>query len=64
MKPEDILKGNIQAAARLMRDIDDEIPSARDILKHLFQRTGHAHIVGVTGSPGTGKSTLDRKSVV
>ncbi len=58
MKPEDILKGNIQAAARLMRDIDDEIPSARDILKHLFQRTGHAHIVGVTGSPGTGKSTL------
>ena len=58
MKPEDILKGNIQAAARLMRDIDDEIPSARDILKHLFQRTGHAHIVGVTGSPGSGKSTL------
>ncbi|MAF33311.1 MAG: methylmalonyl Co-A mutase-associated GTPase MeaB [Desulfobacterales bacterium] len=58
MKPEDILKGNIQAAARLMRDIDDEIPSARDTLKHLFQRTGHAHIVGVTGSPGTGKSTL------
>lgn len=58
MKPEDILKGNIRAAARLMRDIDDEIPSTRDILKHLFQRTGHAHIVGVTGSPGTGKSTL------
>ena len=58
MKPEDIVKGDIRAAARLMRDIDDEIPSARDILKHLFQRTGHAHIVGVTGSPGTGKSTL------
>ncbi|MEE8415859.1 MAG: methylmalonyl Co-A mutase-associated GTPase MeaB [Desulfobacterales bacterium] len=58
MKPEDILKGNIRAAARLMRDIDDEIPSTRDILKHLFQHTGHAHIVGITGSPGTGKSTL------
>lgn len=58
MKPEDILKGNIRAAARLMRDIDDEIPSTRDILEHLFQHTGHAHIVGVTGSPGTGKSTL------
>lgn len=58
MKPADILKGNIRAAARLMRDIDDEIPSTRDILKDLFQRTGHAHIVGVTGSPGTGKSTL------
>ncbi|MFQ5484524.1 MAG: methylmalonyl Co-A mutase-associated GTPase MeaB [Desulfobacterales bacterium] len=58
MKPEDILKGDIRAAARLMRDIDDEIPSARDILKHLFKITGHAHIIGVTGSPGTGKSTL------
>lgn len=58
MKPEDILKGDIRTAARLMRDIDDEIPSARDVLKHLYQCTGHAHIIGVTGSPGTGKSTL------
>jgi LAO/AO transport system kinase len=55
---EAILKGEVPAAARLMRDIDDDIPSAREELKVLFRDTGRAHIVGVTGSPGTGKSTL------
>jgi LAO/AO transport system kinase len=55
---ESILKGEVRAAARLMRDIDDEIPSAREGLKTLFPHTGRAHIVGITGSPGTGKSTL------
>ncbi|MGQ9858580.1 MAG: methylmalonyl Co-A mutase-associated GTPase MeaB [Thermodesulfobacteriota bacterium] len=55
---EAILRGEVRAAARLMRDIDDEIPSAREELKVLFPHTGRAHIVGITGSPGTGKSTL------
>ncbi len=55
---EAILRGEVRAAARLMRDIDDEIPSAREELKALFPHTGRAHIVGITGSPGTGKSTL------
>lgn len=55
---EAILRGEVRAAARLMRDIDDEIPSARQELKALFPHTGRAHIVGITGSPGTGKSTL------
>ncbi len=58
MLTEGILKGEVRAAARLMRDIDDEIPSAREELKRLFPHSGRAHIVGVTGSPGTGKSTL------
>jgi LAO/AO transport system kinase len=55
---ESIFKGEVRAAARLMRDIDDDISSAREELKVLFPHTGRAHIVGVTGSPGTGKSTL------
>lgn len=55
---DEILKGDVRAAARLMRDIDDEVPSAKEELKHLFPHTGRAHIVGVTGAPGTGKSTL------
>lgn len=55
---EAILRGEVRAAARLMRDIDDEIPSAREELKALFPHTGKAHIIGITGSPGTGKSTL------
>lgn len=54
----EILSGNVQAAARLMRDLDDEIPSARRILKQLYRHTGRSYILGVTGAPGAGKSTL------
>ncbi|MEW6266274.1 MAG: methylmalonyl Co-A mutase-associated GTPase MeaB [Thermodesulfobacteriota bacterium] len=55
---ETILKGDVLSAARLMRDIDDDVPSARRMLKDLYPFTGRAHILGITGSPGTGKSTL------
>jgi LAO/AO transport system kinase len=53
-----IRQGDIRAAARLMRDLDEGGPQAREVLKGLYQYTGRAHIVGVTGSPGVGKSTL------
>jgi LAO/AO transport system kinase len=53
-----ILSGEVRAAARLMRDLDDGIPAAREVLKHLYPHSGRAHIVGLTGSPGVGKSTL------
>ena len=55
---EKVLNGDIRAAARLMRDIDDNRPQAVDALKHLYPRTGNAYIIGVTGPPGAGKSTL------
>jgi len=41
-----------------MRLLDDEVPAAYETLKELDGDTGHAYIVGVTGSPGAGKSTL------
>jgi LAO/AO transport system kinase len=53
-----ILKGEVRAAARLMRDLDDGLPGAREVLKLLYPHSGRAHIVGITGSPGVGKSTL------
>src|SRR4030043_810623 len=53
-----ILDGDIRAASRLMRDIDDRIPSALKSLKELYPRTGRAYIIGITGPPGSGKSTL------
>ena len=53
-----ILEGNVLAAARLMRGIEDELPDAIEELKRLYSHTGQAHIVGVAGAPGAGKSTL------
>ena len=55
---EQVLEGNIRAAARLMRDIDDGRPEAVEALKQLYPRTGNAFIIGITGPPGAGKSTL------
>jgi len=55
---KEVLSGDVQAAARLMRDLDDEIPSAHRTLKTLYRHTGRAYILGVTGAPGAGKSTL------
>jgi len=55
---EMVLTGDIRAAARLMRDIDDNRPQAVDNLKYLYPRTGNAYIIGITGPPGAGKSTL------
>lgn len=53
-----IVAGDVRATARLLRDIDDGIPSAQHILKELYPHTGRAYVVGFTGSPGVGKSTL------
>ena len=50
--------GDVRAAARLMRDLDDRVPSAEAVLRALVPRTGRALVVGITGSPGAGKSSL------
>lgn len=55
---EKLLAGDVRAAARLMRDIDDNRPEAIDHLKQLYPSTGNAYIIGITGPPGAGKSTL------
>jgi LAO/AO transport system kinase len=55
---KDVLGGDVRAAARLMRDLDDELPAAHRVLKRLYKHTGRAYILGITGAPGAGKSTL------
>ena len=41
-----------------MRNVDDRMPGYLELLKEIFPRTGRAFVVGVTGNPGAGKSTL------
>jgi len=53
-----VLQGDVRAAARLMRLIDDAQPAAEPELRALFPSTGRAQLIGITGNPGSGKSTL------
>lgn len=55
---EKIRAGNIRVASRLIRDLEDGIEETRKVLKQIFPYTGRAHVIGLTGSPGAGKSTL------
>jgi LAO/AO transport system kinase len=50
--------GDIRTAARLIRNLDDGEPSALNILKELHKFSGDSHIIGITGNPGAGKSTI------
>jgi LAO/AO transport system kinase len=50
--------GDVRAAARLMRDLDDQVPGAVEVMKLLYPHTGRAFVLGVTGNPGAGKSTV------
>ena len=55
---EKIISGDVRAAARLISDIDNGFPSVRQVLKELYPHTGNAYVIGITGAPGVGKSTL------
>jgi len=53
-----VVAGDLVAAAALMRALDDDLPGARAALRAVYPHGGRAFIVGVTGAPGVGKSTL------
>lgn len=53
-----IRTGNRLALARAMSRVEDEAEDAHTLLRTLYPHTGQAHIIGVTGAPGTGKSTV------
>jgi len=56
--PESILSGERVALARLLTQVENSSPEGRLTLDELFPYTGKAHLIGVTGAPGTGKSSL------
>src|ERR1041384_4152360 len=53
-----IRSGEVRALARAISTIEDNRPESRDLLKALFTYTGQARVIGLTGAPGAGKSTL------
>lgn len=53
-----ICEGDVRSASRLIRDIEDKIPEAKAKIKKLYAHTGKSFIIGITGAPGAGKSTL------
>jgi LAO/AO transport system kinase len=53
-----VLEGNRLALARLLTQIENDSEEGREALNELFPHTGRAHLIGVTGAPGTGKSSL------
>ncbi len=55
---EQVLSGNRRALARLLTEIESESEGIEHVLAALFSHTGRAWIIGITGAPGTGKSTL------
>ncbi|MGC4082955.1 MAG: methylmalonyl Co-A mutase-associated GTPase MeaB [Vicinamibacterales bacterium] len=55
---ERVLAGEPRAVARAISLIENEDQAAADLVRAIFGRTGHAYLIGVTGPPGAGKSTL------
>src|SRR5207237_1187428 len=50
--------GDVRALARLLALVEDESPQVRSVIKDLLPATGRARIIGLTGAPGVGKSTM------
>jgi len=55
---DSILEGNRLSLSRLLTQVENNSPEGRATLAELFSHTGKAHLIGVTGAPGTGKSSL------
>jgi len=56
-----VLEGDVRAIARLLTRAESGVEEARPALDAMFERAGRAHVVGITGVPGSGKSTLVAK---
>jgi len=57
------LNGNVRSIARIISIVENESQFTEEIMKTMYPHSGNAHIIGVTGSPGAGKSTLVDKLI-
>jgi LAO/AO transport system kinase len=55
---EQVCAGEVRAVSRAITAIENHAPEAEALLQRVFAKTGNAYLTGVTGAPGTGKSTL------
>src|SRR5436190_14599786 len=55
---QSVLEGKRLSVARLLTQVENDSAEGRTALAELFPHTGSAHLIGVTGAPGTGKSSL------
>lgn len=53
-----LLEGKSRAAARLITFVENDIVASEEIINSIYEHTGNAYILGITGAPGTGKSTF------
>lgn len=58
-----VFNGDVRASARLMRLVDDRAEGYEEYMKEVWKHTGRAHIIGITGAPGAGKSTMTDKLI-
>ncbi|MDD4601429.1 MAG: ATP/GTP-binding protein, partial [Negativicutes bacterium] len=58
---EDLLTGSRLALSRAITAVENEYDEAVEIMRKLYSHTGRAHVIGITGPPGAGKSTLTDK---
>src|SRR6187397_1475280 len=56
--PEGIFNGDVRSLARAITRVENRSPEGTDLLRRLYPHTGKARIIGITGSPGSGKSSL------
>jgi LAO/AO transport system kinase len=59
-----LLSGDVRSLARAIRLVEDRDPAAEEVLRAVRGRAGAAHVVGVTGPPGSGKSTVCDQLIV
>jgi LAO/AO transport system kinase len=55
---QELFNGDTRALARVITRVENRTPDSLEILRELFPQTGKSQIIGITGSPGSGKSTI------
>ena len=60
---EKVIAGDKLSVSRSISMVENEVPEAEELMKALYSHTGRAHIIGITGPPGAGKSTTTDKLI-